>query len=65
MPFILQILIVLCILSFCWWLLSRQTWFVSPFRELAGLVVVVVMIFWVLETFGIMHTGAFRWSHGR
>ena len=63
MPFILQVLLMLAILGFCFYLFQRFAPVASPFKEIIYFIVVLALIFWLLEGFGILHTGAFRWTH--
>jgi uncharacterized membrane protein len=61
MPFILQAVLVLAILGFCFYLLNKHALIASPFREIIYFIVLIGCIFWLLEGFGVIHTHAFRW----
>jgi hypothetical protein len=67
MPFVIEILLVLAVLGFCFWLLNRFVPIASPFKEIMWAVVAFALIIWLLDGFGIVHTGAFSWHghHGR
>jgi hypothetical protein len=56
MPFIIQVILVLAVLGFCFYLFNKHVPIASPFREMIYFVVVVACIWWILEGFGIVHT---------
>lgn len=62
MPFIIQVIIVLAVLGFCYYLLNKHIPIASPFREIIGAIIVFACIFWILEGFGILHTHYWRWA---
>ncbi len=61
MPPLLQVLLVLAVLGFCFYLFSKYVPMASPFREIIIFVVVLACVFWILEVFGIVHTHLFTW----
>lgn len=61
MPFILQIILVLAVLGFCFYLFNKHVQVASPFKEIIYFLVVVALIFWLLEGFGFVHTSVFKW----
>ena len=63
MPFLVQLICILAILGFCFWLFDRFVPVASPFKQIIYGVVALGCIWWVLETTGIVHTHAFVWHH--
>lgn len=61
MPPIIQILLVLAVLGFCFFLLNKYAIIASPFREIITFIVVLACVFWILEIFHITHTHLFTW----
>lgn len=61
MPPIIQILLVLAVLGFCFFLFNKYVPIASPFREIIIFVVVLACVFWILEIFHITHTHLFAW----
>lgn len=63
MPFLLEVILVLAVLGFCFYLFNKHVPIASPFREIIYFVVVVACVLWLLDGFGIWHNPAFHWRH--
>lgn len=60
MPFIIQAIVVLAIIGFVFWLVQRHVPIASPFKEVIYFLAVMAIAMWLLEGFGIIHTGFMR-----
>ena len=57
MPLLVQLILVLAVLGFCYWLFLRFVPVASPFREIIGAVIALAVILWLLDAVGWLHVG--------
>lgn len=62
MPFPIQAIFLLIVLGFAFYMFQKHVPLASPFKEILYFLVVMSLLFWLLEGFGILHTNYLhRW----